>query len=162
MTIFSPSAFGSKTRYLIDRAAAEQPKKVPLQLTSRPARRLIAFSDTSISKPFRFDLRGETKMASKIALNIKNLVALGTQRLAELLVELSTTNPAVKRRIRLELAGAQSPEEVSEEVRNRLTTIARTRSFVDWRDRKALVADLETQRRAIGETVTKMDPAGAT
>jgi hypothetical protein len=72
--------------------------------------RLIASSDTSISKPFSFDLRGETKMASKIALNIKNLVALGTQRLAELLVELSTTNPAVKRRIRLELAGAQSPE----------------------------------------------------
>jgi hypothetical protein len=37
-------------------------------------------------------------MASKIALNIKSLVALGTQRLAELLVELSTTNPAMKRR----------------------------------------------------------------
>jgi hypothetical protein len=100
-------------------------------------------------------------MASKIALNIKNLVALGTQRLAELLVELSTTNPAVKRRIRLELAGAQSPEEVSKEVRKRLTTIARSRSFVDWQSRKTLVEDLETQRRAIVEQVAKIDPAEA-
>ena len=100
-------------------------------------------------------------MASKIALNIKNLVALGAQRLAELLVELSTANPGVKRRIRLELAGAQSPEEVSKEVRKRLTTIARSRSFVDWQNRKTLVEDLETQRRAIVEQVAKTDPADA-
>jgi hypothetical protein len=100
-------------------------------------------------------------MASKIALNIKNLVALGAQRLAELLVELSVANPAVKRRIRLELAGAQSPEKVSNEVRKRLTTIARSRSFVDWQNRKTLVEDLETQRRAIVEQVAKTDPADA-
>ena len=100
-------------------------------------------------------------MVSKIALNIKNLVALGAQRLAELLVELSTANPTVKRRIRLELAGAQGPEEASKEVRKRLTTIARSRSFVDWQNRKTLVEDLETQRRAIVEQVAKTDPAEA-
>ena len=60
-------------------------------------------------------------MASKRTLNAKNLEALGAQRLAELLVEVSTSNAAVKRRLRLELAGAQSPEEVSKEVSNPAT-----------------------------------------
>ena len=100
-------------------------------------------------------------MASKKALNTKNLEALGVQRLAELLVEVSTSNAAVKRRLRLELAGAQSPEEVSKEVRKRLTTIARSRSFIDWQNRKSLIEDLEAQRRAIVNQVATTDPAEA-
>ena len=51
--------------------------------------------------------------------------------MAELLIEVSSGNASVKRRIRLELASAQSPAEVGKEVRKRLTTIARSRSFVD-------------------------------
>jgi hypothetical protein len=44
-------------------------------------------------------------MASK-ALNAANLEALGTTRLARLLIEISEGNAPVKRRLRLELAGA--------------------------------------------------------
>lgn len=47
-------------------------------------------------------------MASKKTLNAKNLEALGAQRLAELLIEISTGDAAAKRRLRLELAGAES------------------------------------------------------
>ena len=100
-------------------------------------------------------------MASKKTLNAKNLEALGAERLAALLIEVSTGNAAIKRQLRLELAGAQSPKEVAREVRNRLATIARSRSFVDWQTRKALVDDLETQRRAILEMVAPEDPAEA-
>lgn len=100
-------------------------------------------------------------MASKKTLNAKNLEALGAERLAELLIELSTGNAAAKRRLRLELAGTQSPDEAAGEVRKRLATIARSRAFVDWHKRKALVDDLETQRRAITELVAKQDPATA-
>jgi hypothetical protein len=42
----------------------------------------------------------------------------------------------------------------------RLTAIARSRSVVDWPQRKALVADLETQRQAITQ-VAKVDAAEA-
>lgn len=70
-------------------------------------------------------------MASKKTLNAKNLEALGAQRIAELLIEISTGDAAAKRRLRLELAGAESPVEVAKEVRKRLTTIGRSRSFVD-------------------------------
>lgn len=100
-------------------------------------------------------------MASNKTLNATNLTALGAARLAELLVEVSTGNDAIKRRLRLELAGAQSPGEVAKEVRKRLSAIARSRSFIDWQNRKALVGDLETQRRAIVDQVAKTDLAEA-
>ncbi len=100
-------------------------------------------------------------MTSKNTLNAKNLEALGAERLAELLIEISRGNGAAKQRLRLALAGAQSPGEVAKEVRKRLTTIARSRSFVDWQNRRTLVEDLETQRRAIFDQVAKADPAEA-
>jgi len=96
-------------------------------------------------------------MASKTTLNAKNLEALGAERLAELLMEIGTGDAAAKRRLRLELAGAQSPIELAKEVRKRLSTIARSRSFVDWRGVRPLANDLDTQRRAIVETVAKAD-----
>ena len=98
-------------------------------------------------------------MASKKTLNESNLEALGAKRLAELLIEISAGNAAAKRLLRLELAGAESPGEVAREIRKRLTTIARSRSFVDWQNRRALVDDLEAQRRAIADRVAKSDPA---
>lgn len=100
-------------------------------------------------------------MASKKTLNAKNLEALGAARLAELLIEISTGDAAAKRRLRLELAGAQSSDEVAREVRKRLATIGRSRGFVDWQKRKALIDDLETQRRAIVDHVAKDNPAEA-
>jgi hypothetical protein len=81
-------------------------------------------------------------MASRKTLNAKNLEALGAERLAELLIEISRGNAAAQRRLRLELAGAASPADMAQEIRKRLTAIARSRS-VDWPQRKALVADLE-------------------
>jgi len=100
-------------------------------------------------------------VASKKTLIAKSLEALGTQRLAELLIEVSSTNAAVKRRLRLELAAAQSPGEVAKEIRKRLTTIARSRSFIDWQNRRAFIEDLEAQRRAILNQVATADLAEA-
>ncbi len=55
----------------------------------------------------------------------------------------------------------QDPAELAREVRKRLVTIGRARSFVEWQGIRALAADLETQRRAIVETVAKTDSQGA-
>jgi hypothetical protein len=96
---------------------------------------------------------------SKKTLNAKNLESLGAQRLAELLIEVSTSNAAVKRRLRLELAGSQSPGELAKEIRKRLTTIARSRTFVDWQNRRTLIDDLEAQRRAIVNQIANTDPS---
>ena len=51
-------------------------------------------------------------MTSNTTPNAKKLEALGAKRLAELLIEISTGSAMAKRRLRLELAGAQSRKEV--------------------------------------------------
>ncbi|NVP54027.1 DUF6880 family protein [Mycoplana rhizolycopersici] len=100
-------------------------------------------------------------MAAKTTLNAKNLEALGAPRLAELLIEISTGSAAHKRRLRMALAGNHSSAEVAREVRKRLASIARARTFIDWRKVKRVKTDLETQRKTIVETVAADDPKEA-
>ena len=94
---------------------------------------------------------------SKTALNDANLVALGAERLAALLMELGAGDAAIKRRLRLELASTQSPQQAAREIRKRLGQIARSRAFVDWHKVRTLAADLEAQRQAILK-VGQQDP----
>jgi tetratricopeptide (TPR) repeat protein len=99
----------------------------------------------------------EQQVASKTTLNAKNLEALGSERLAALLIEISTGSAANKRRLRIELAGMQSVGEVAREVTRRLSSIDRSRSKMGWRRVKALKSDLDTQRRVIAETIARSD-----
>ena len=64
-------------------------------------------------------------MTSKKTLNASNLEALGAERLAALLMEISQGNAVLKRR--LELVGTESPAELGKEIRKRLAAIARSR-----------------------------------
>ncbi len=82
-------------------------------------------------------------MASKKTLNAKNLEALGASHLSKLMIEITKGDVEAKRRLRLELAGAQGSGEVAKEIRKRLVTIARSQSFVEWDKIKKLVKDLE-------------------
>lgn len=100
-------------------------------------------------------------MAAKTTLNAKNLETLGAQRLAELLIEISTGSAAHKRRLRMELAGNHGSAEVAREVRKRLASIARARTVIEWHKVKAVNADLETQRSAIVTVIAADDPREA-
>ncbi|MBB4575212.1 DUF6880 family protein [Rhizobium lentis] len=100
-------------------------------------------------------------MAAKTTLNAKNLEALGAQRLAELLIEISTGSAAHKRRLRMELAGSQGSTEVAREIRKRLGSIARAQSVIEWHKVKTVNADLEAQRSAIVTIVAADDPKEA-
>ena len=100
-------------------------------------------------------------MASKRTLNAANLEALGARRLAELLVGIASGNRAARRRLRLELAAAEGPEALADEIRDRLATIGRARAFLDWRKRRDLAADLEIHRETIARQVAEADPAEA-
>jgi hypothetical protein len=100
-------------------------------------------------------------VASDKTLNAKNMAALGAIRLAELLLELTSRDAAAKRRLRLELASRNGGGDVAAEIRKRLATIAKSRSFVDWNKVRALVADLDMQRSAIVQHVAPTQPAEA-
>lgn len=97
-------------------------------------------------------------MASKTTLNAKNLEALGVERLAELLIEISTGNANQKRRLRMELAGNSSGSELAHEVRKRLNSISRAQSWIGWRKIKSFKTDLESQRKMIVEKIAPVDP----
>ncbi len=96
-------------------------------------------------------------MASKTSLNAKNLEALGTARLAELLMDLCQGNAAAKRALRLALAEQGGAADVAQQVRKRLATIARSGSWLDKRRRDELLADLERQRQAIVGSIASHD-----
>ena len=100
-------------------------------------------------------------MASPRTLNSQNLEALGAPRLAALLLELAEGDAQAKRRLRLELASASGSDDVAGQVRKRLASLAKARSFVDWNKVRALADDLEMQRRAIVDHVGPRDPAVA-
>ena len=118
------------SKYAI-RLNSEEPNLRPLKLRSRCSPPHPALQ--ARSPKFKNNYKN-VAMAPKISLNAQNLEALGAMRLAELLIEISDGNAAVKRRLRLELAGAQSPDEASREIRKRLSAISRSRTFVDWQN----------------------------
>ncbi|MFO7629885.1 MAG: hypothetical protein R6W06_10305 [Prochlorococcaceae cyanobacterium] len=100
-------------------------------------------------------------MASKRTLNAKNLEALGAAALAELLIEVSSGNAVIQRRLRLALAASEGADGAAQEVRKRLAAIDRATTFVDSAKRKALVSDLEAQLQAITGTIAAADPKQA-
>ena len=100
-------------------------------------------------------------MARKTTLSVKNLEALGTTRLAELLIELGKGNDAAKRRMRLALAAAAGPEEVANQIGKRLRTVAKATSYLDRKRSNALIKELELQRGLIMADIAESDPRTA-
>ena len=98
-------------------------------------------------------------MASKRTLNASNLEALGAPALAELLIEVSSGNAVIQRRLRLALAAAEGADGAAREVRKLLAAIARATTFIDSAKRKALLVDLEAQHQAITGAIAAADPA---
>lgn len=98
---------------------------------------------------------------SKKTLNTPNLEALGAQRLAELLMEVSVGSADIKRRLRLELIHNVGGLELAHEVRKRLVSLRKSTSFIGWRKRKALIKDLNTQVTMIVDKIAPEDPTTA-
>jgi len=96
-------------------------------------------------------------VASKRSLSAKNLQALGVERLSELLIEVSAGNAEMKRRLRMELAGAESPLALAGEIRKRLASLEKSKSFVSRRRIKSLASDLDSQRKIIVEQLSQAD-----
>jgi len=98
---------------------------------------------------------------SKKTLNKINLEALGAERLAALLIEVSTGSAIIKRRLRLEMIHNLGASELAHEVRKRLVSLRKSTSRVGWRRRKALITDLSTQVVMITDKIAPDDPTTA-
>ncbi|WP_438852004.1 DUF6880 family protein [Brevundimonas nasdae] len=92
-------------------------------------------------------------------LNAANLAGLGAERIAELLMEASDSDPILKRRLRLVMAAEAGPEVLGLELDKRLTTIATSRARVSWRKRPDLLRDLDILRRGIVDDLAPAAPS---
>ncbi len=93
------------------------------------------------------------------ALNARNLASLGAPRLADLLMELTSSDAGAKRRLRLELAVQAGPEAVAKLSRTRLGVLAKATTSVSWKQTPALVAELEAHHDAIMGATAREKPA---
>jgi hypothetical protein len=94
-------------------------------------------------------------MATKKSVTTDNLMALGSERMAAILVELADGDAEVKRRLRLELAAQTGGDTIAAEIGKRLTTLRSARSFIDWEKRRGFVKDLDLQRVMIVDRVAQ-------
>lgn len=97
-------------------------------------------------------------MGSRKTVTAENLVRLGDERLAGILLELAGEHPLIKRRLRLELAGEAGSEIVAAEIGKRITTLRSARSFIDWQKRSDFVRDLDLTRTTIADRIARTQP----
>jgi hypothetical protein len=93
-----------------------------------------------------------------VAVTAENLVRLGADHLAAILLDLAGEQPAVKRRLRVELAGEAGGEIVAAEMNKRITALRSARSFIDWQKRPDFVRDLTLIRTTIADRLGQMRP----
>jgi hypothetical protein len=91
--------------------------------------------------------------------NAANLQTLGAPALADLLLEIGGDYPAIKRRLRLELAGEVGAADLAAEIGKRIDTVAQSGARINWRRYKDFVRELDLSRRAIAGKLAELDPA---
>ena len=77
-------------------------------------------------------------MARRAALTSENLIALGAEKLATIILDEAGRNAPFKKLVAAALAGAQGPKAVAAVVDRRLAGLERARGFVEWEKRKSL------------------------
>lgn len=107
-------------------------------------------------------MKARKPAASARRLTAANLEALGAESLAALLLELSDSQPALKRRLRMELSAGIGAEALAEEIDKRLAMIAGSRAKVSWRKRPEFILDLQVVRRMIVDRLGDLDAGIAT
>jgi hypothetical protein len=101
---------------------------------------------------------GDDREGPRTTLTADNLVALGAERLATMLLDIADADTGVKRRLRLELAAGAGGETIAAAIGKRLTALRAARSFVDWTKRQEFVRELETQSAMIVDRVAATRP----
>lgn len=86
-----------------------------------------------------------------------NLKALGVDRLADLLVELSEQDAVLTRKLRMALTATHAKDRLGKEIEKRLRTIQRSRGFLPWDRIKPLATELDALRQSILDDVATTD-----
>jgi hypothetical protein len=91
----------------------------------------------------------------------ENLVGLGAERLAEILVSVADTRVDLKRRLRMELAAQQGPGPLTAEIDKRLGAFETSRGQITWRAAPAFIRDLDALRDLIATRLGPLEASAA-
>ena len=100
-------------------------------------------------------------MARRAALTSENLIALGAEKLATIILDEAGRNAPFKKLVAAALAGAQGPKAVAAVVDRRLAGLERARGFVEWEKRKTFAADIRGTLTTITDELGAADPGMA-
>lgn len=100
---------------------------------------------------------GKRPSPAKKTVSAPNLATLGADRLAAILIDASVSDPALKRRLRMELAAEIGAADLAFEIDKRLTALAGSRTRVSWRKRSALINELRSLLRIIADRLAPLD-----
>jgi hypothetical protein len=98
-------------------------------------------------------------MAKKTTLNLENLSALGVERLARLVIDASARDAGFKKYVAAALASAKGPEAIAALIDQRLGTLERARSFVEWDRARTFTSDLSMTVQTIVDELGPAEPA---
>lgn len=101
--------------------------------------------------------RSKTVVSSR-KLTIETLIALGPDRLAQLILTQTDADPLFARAVRMALAAKDDISSLAHEIDKRLKTIRRSRSFVDWDKVRPLARELDQLRESIVGPLAEQSP----
>ncbi len=97
-------------------------------------------------------------MAPRSPLTLAGLVALGAEKLAQLILDEAAESPAFARRVTAALAGGQGPTAVAKLIDRRLSALDRAKAMVPWEKERALAADLDALVDSIERELAPLSP----
>jgi hypothetical protein len=100
-------------------------------------------------------------MARQPTLTYDTLVALGPEKLAQLVLDEAGRDAAFKRIVMAALAAAHGPEAIAAVIDRRLAALERARGIIAWEKQRAFVGDLQATLTTITDELGAADPAAA-
>jgi hypothetical protein len=100
-------------------------------------------------------------VARRKTLSAETLAGLGAGRLADILLAVADTRPDLKRRLRMEVAAEQGAEHLVPQIDKRLAALQTSRGQVTWRQKPAVVRDLDALRGLIADRLSQLDCGAA-
>ncbi|QUS36371.1 hypothetical protein GR316_08875 [Falsirhodobacter algicola] len=98
-------------------------------------------------------------MPRKPALSPDKLKDLGTDKLAQLVLEEAERNAGFRRQVKAAMAGAGGPSAIVKVIDRRLSGLERAKSFIEWDKARALRDDLRSLTTTITSELAPAEPA---
>jgi hypothetical protein len=95
------------------------------------------------------------------SLSVESLAAIGVDALAALLISHAEEDAALRKKLKLLLAGTEGAGKLAAEISKRIQTIGRSRSMIDWEKRKTLVQELTYLRVTAATMLAAQNPTVA-